>query len=54
MMRGLIVLLTTLGALFVATTCAAEPIRLVIAVGHRNGLAADPPLKHSAQDATRV
>jgi hypothetical protein len=34
--------------------CLAEPMRIVISVGHRLGLPGDAPLKHAVRDATRV
>ena len=35
-------------------TARAEPLRIVVAVGHRAGLPGETPLKHSLRDATRV
>lgn len=35
-------------------TARAEPLRVVVAVGHRAGLPGETPLKHSLRDATRV
>jgi hypothetical protein len=50
----LVLLFVTTTMLLVASTCRAEPMRIVLSVGHRNGFPTDPPLKHSARDATRV
>ncbi|MBX3228488.1 MAG: caspase family protein [Labilithrix sp.] len=38
----------------VARSAGAEPIRVVVSVGHRLGLAGEAPLKHAVRDATRV
>ncbi len=55
MIRGLVFLATFLCLLARASPCmAAEPLRLLVAVGHRYGLAGEAPLKHAARDATRV
>lgn len=48
--RFLVVLLV----LVVARSASAEPIRLLIAVGNKNGLAAERPLKFADNDAKRV
>jgi hypothetical protein len=34
--------------------CEAEPLRVLVAVGHRYGLSNELPLKHAGRDATRV
>lgn len=47
-------LVTVATLLFMSTTCQAEPLRLIVAVGHRFGFPGDAPLKHAARDATRV
>lgn len=52
--KAVIVFTALMALLFVASPCRAEPLRLLVAVGHHKGLAGDPPLKHSARDATRV
>ncbi len=46
--------LTVLCCLAVARPCRAEPIRILVSVGHRLGLAGEAPLKHAVRDATRV
>ena len=40
--------------LLAASPCRAEPLRVLVAVGHHKGLPGDTPLKHSARDAARV
>ncbi|AKU98738.1 peptidase C14 caspase catalytic subunit p20 [Labilithrix luteola] len=40
--------------LLVTSPSRADPLRLLVAIGHHSGLAGDVPLKHSARDATRV
>ncbi len=40
--------------LFVASPSRADPLRLLVAVGHHKGLVGDAPLRHAARDAARV
>lgn len=47
--RGIIV-----AGVLKASVCHAEPIRVLVAVGHRFGLVGEAPLKHATRDATRV
>jgi Caspase domain len=54
MRRGIAGILALVAILLMASPCRAEPLRLLVAIGHRTGLAGDAPLKHSARDATRV
>jgi len=51
--RGLIVAVV-LAVLLTASVCHAEPIRVLVAVGHRFGLVGETPLKHATRDAMRV
>jgi uncharacterized caspase-like protein len=39
---------------FAASVAAAEPVRLLVSVGHKNGLQAERPLKFADTDAARV
>jgi hypothetical protein len=54
MIRLLLCFIAALAIVFVARRCEAEPLRVIIAVGHRQGLSGELPLKHAARDATRV
>ena len=46
--------IATMAFLLLASPCRADPLRVLVAVGHHKGLVGDPPLRHSARDATRV
>lgn len=55
MIRGLLSFVVALVlSLAMETLASAEPVRLLVAVGHRSGLAGEAPLKHATRDATRV
>lgn len=43
-----------MGLFLVARPARAEPLRVLVSVGHRAGLAGEAPLKHAARDAARV
>ncbi|AKU99331.1 peptidase C14 caspase catalytic subunit p20 [Labilithrix luteola] len=47
-------LLATCGVFFVARVAHAEPVRLLVSVGHKDGLAAERPLRYADTDAARV
>ncbi|MBX3216543.1 MAG: caspase family protein [Labilithrix sp.] len=47
-------ILAFVGLLLAGSPCRAEPLRLLVAVGHHAGLAGDAPLKHPSRDAARV
>jgi Caspase domain len=52
--KAFVIVVAIMTLLLAASPSRADPLRLLIAVGHHKGLAGDPPLKHSARDATRV
>lgn len=55
MMRRLVLAcLVLLALLGWATVARAEPLRVLVAVGHRAGLRGEAPLKHAVRDAERV
>ncbi len=54
MRKAVITFAAFLLLVFVASPCRADPLRLLVAVGHHKGLVGDPPLKHSGRDAARV
>ncbi|HEY8074809.1 MAG TPA: caspase family protein [Labilithrix sp.] len=54
-MKKLLASLACAGATFLASSAAsAEPVRLLVSVGHKIGLAAEQPLKFADTDAARV
>lgn len=53
-MNRLLAALVALVVVLFARSAAAEPIRLLIAVGNKDGLAAERPLKFADNDAKRV
>jgi hypothetical protein len=54
MIRRFLIVLAAIVSLATTSRCEAEPLRILIAVGHRSGLSGEIPLKHAARDATRV
>src|SRR5690242_20128571 len=54
MICRLLTVLAVILSLVTTSRCEAEPLRLLVAVGHRSGLSGEAPLKHAARDATRV
>ena len=52
--KALVAFVAFVSLLLLASPCRADPLRLLVAVGHHRGVIGDPPLKHSGRDAARV
>lgn len=55
MIRRILIVLAAVFAFALTTSRSdAEPLRVIVAVGHRSGLSGELPLKHATRDASRV